>query len=106
MDMAGISGSAVTMNGPATAASRTRGGFRDTTVAGLPPGPDSLARLANELEAGRLDPGDVRDHPLYIVNGRPPADPERVTVRRGDRMRPRLINPSADTIFCVFVENH
>lgn len=68
MDMAGISGSAVTMNGPATAASRTRGGFRDTTVAGLPPGPDSLARLANELEAGRLDPGDVRDHPLYIVN--------------------------------------
>ena len=24
----------------------------------------------------------------------------------GDGMRPRLIDPSADTIFCGFVENH
>ncbi len=79
---------------------------RHTDLAGRAPGPDSLARLASELEAGRLDPGDVRDYPLYLVNGRPPEAPAVVPVRRGDRLRLRLINPSADTLFCVFVEGH
>lgn len=83
-----------------------RGRARYTSLDGRAPGPDSLARLANELEAGRLDPGDIRDYPLYLVNGRPPDDPARITVRRGDRLRLRLINPSADTIYCVFVERH
>lgn len=77
-----------------------------TTLAGRPPGMGSLARLANELEAGRLDPGDVRDYPLHLMNGRPPEDPARVSVRRGDRLRLRLVNPSADTLYCVFVEDH
>lgn len=77
-----------------------------TNLAGDPPGADSLARLANALEAGRLDPGDVRGYPLFLVNGRPPEDPTTVTARRGDRLRLRLINPSADTLFCVFVEGH
>lgn len=33
-----------------------------------------------------------------------PEDAARITIREGDRLRLRLINPSADTIFCVFVE--
>lgn len=77
-----------------------------TDLQGRAPGPNSLAWLANELEAGHLDAGDVPDYPLYLINGRPPADPTSVKVRRGDRVRLRLINPSSDTIFCVFVEGH
>lgn len=82
------------------------GGSAHTDLQGRRPRADSLARLANELEAGRLDPGDVRDYPLYLVNGRPGTAPATVVVRRGDVLRLRLINPSADTLYCVFVEGH
>lgn len=78
-------------------------GFRHTGLDGMAPSGDHLAALANALEAGRLDAGDVQ-YPLYLVNGRPPEAPAAVRVRRGDRVRLRLINPSSDTIFCVFVE--
>ncbi len=84
--------------------SGTKGGHTD--LAGRIPGSGSVAGLANALQAGHLDPGDVRDYPLYLINGRPPEDPPAVAVRRGDRVRLRLINPSADTLFCVFVEGH
>ena len=110
MDMGGMdmqSGSAdgaMSMGGAGMAG--MTGARRHTSVDGSVPGPDSLARMANRLEAGRLDPGDVRDYPLYLVNGRPPADPRTISVKRGDRLRLRLINPSADTLFCVFVEGH
>jgi len=107
MDMGAMhTGSGTAMNGMGATDSAGPGRSRHTSVAGRAPGPDSLARLANELEAGRLDPGDVRDYPLYLANGRSPDDPARITVRKGDRLRLRLINPSADTIFCVFVERH
>ncbi|MFP5364932.1 MAG: multicopper oxidase family protein [Thermoleophilia bacterium] len=107
MDMGAMhSGSDTAMNGMGATDNAGRGRSRHLSVDGRTPGPDSLARLANELEAGRLDPGDVRDYPLYLANGRPPDDPARITVRKGDRLRLRLINPSADTIFCVFVERH
>jgi FtsP/CotA-like multicopper oxidase with cupredoxin domain len=107
MDMDAMeTGSGSAMNGMGAMGTRSRGRSRHTSLDGRAPGPDSLARLANELEAGRLDPGDVRDYPLYLANGRPPDDPARITVRKGDRLRLRLINPSADTIFCVFVERH
>lgn len=89
--------------GPAARGAGMGAGFRHTTTTGSAPGPDHLAALANALEAGTLDPGDVR-YPLYLVNGRPPEAPFSLLVRRGDRVRLRLINPSADTIFCVFVE--
>lgn len=102
MDMGAPAGGASASTPP----SMVGGGRRHTSIDGSAPGRDSLARLANELEAGRLDPGDVRDYPLYLVNGRAPTEPASVSVRRGDRLRLRLINPSADTIFCVFVERH
>ena len=76
-----------------------------TTLAGGKPGADDLALLANRLESGQDDPGDVR-YPLYLINGRPPADPQTLILRAGDVVRLRLINAAADTIFCVFVEGH
>ena len=79
---------------------------RHTDISGGAPGPDSLASMANALAAGRLDPGDIRDYPLFLVNGRPPQAPETVAVSRGDRVRLRLVNPSADTMYCVWVEDH
>jgi len=72
---------------------------------GTRPSPDDLAGLANVMEADASDTGDVR-YPLFLVNGRPPEDPETIEVRRGDRLRLRIINPASDTVFCVFAENH
>lgn len=69
------------------------------------PGEGHLAALANLLEIGEADPGDVR-YPLYLINGRPPEDPYGSSVRRGERLRLRLINISGDTFFCFFVEGH
>jgi len=76
-----------------------------TTLAGRSPGLDDLAELANLMEGGKVDPGDVK-YPLYLINGRPPEDPARVMVRPGDRVRLRVINAAADTAFCFFVEGH
>jgi multicopper oxidase len=76
-----------------------------TTLRGARPSADDLAGLANALEGARLDGGDVR-HPLYLINGRPPVDPPSVRLRRGQRLRLRVLNPAADTLFCFFVEGH
>ena len=100
LKMLGSSGMA--MGGPGV----RLGALKDTALDGSAPEPGSLARLGNELQAGRLDPGDVRDYPAYLVNGRPPQSPTVLTVARGQRIRLRLINPSADTVFRVSVEGH
>lgn len=95
------------MSGMTTATPTGQMGMaRHTSLSGKAPTAASLARMANLLEAGKLDPGDVPDYPLYLVNGRPPADPHTILARTGDRVRLRLINPSADTMYCVFVERH
>ncbi len=49
--------------------------------------------------------GDV-DYPLYLVNGRPPTDPDTLVARSGDRVRLRIINASADTVFTVALGGH
>lgn len=49
--------------------------------------------------------GDV-DYPLYLVNGRSADDPETLEVRRGQRVRLRLMNPAADTVFRFAVAGH
>ncbi len=69
------------------------------------PGADSLARLANLMERGLVDVGDV-EYPLHLVNGRPPESPYSVRARRGQRVRLRLANIAGDTHYCVFVEGH
>lgn len=53
----------------------------------------------------RETPGAV-SYPLYLINGRPPEDPATLEVRRGERVRLRLMNPSADTIFRFAVAGH
>lgn len=79
---------------------------RHAALDGRTPAPGSLAALANQMESERGDAGDVPAYPLYLINGRPPEVPLRVPVRRGDRVRMRLVDAAADTTFCVFVEGH
>jgi len=67
--------------------------------------PASGVAMANLALACRLDAGDV-DHPLHLVNGRSPEAPFQIDVRRGERVRLRLINAAADTMYALFVEGH
>ena len=54
---------------------------------------------------GGMDGGDV-DYPLYLANGRPTNDPDVLTARPGQRVRLRIINAGADTIFDVSLAEH
>ncbi len=49
--------------------------------------------------------GDV-SYPLYLVNGRSPADPDVLTAKPGQRVRLRIVNAAADTIFTVALAGH
>ncbi len=49
--------------------------------------------------------GDV-SYPLYLVNGRAPTDPDTLPARPGERVRIRIVNASADTVFTVALEGH
>jgi FtsP/CotA-like multicopper oxidase with cupredoxin domain len=103
MGMGGMQMSGMGMNGMDMGAGAADGPHTD--LAGMPPAAGSLAALANAMEAGSVDPGDVRDYPLHLVNGRPPEDPFPVLAGRGDRLRLRVVNAAADTIYCVFIED-
>ena len=54
---------------------------------------------------GGMDAGDVQ-YPMYLVNGRAPSDPDTLAARPGDRVRLRIINASADTVFTVALGGH
>jgi len=54
---------------------------------------------------GGLDGGDVT-YPYFLVNGRPPEDPEVLQARPGQKIRLRIINAAADTIFDVAFADH
>lgn len=105
MNMGGMSMGGGSMGGGSMGGGPMTGGMRGThtTLAGASPGLDDLAGLANVMERGKLDPGDVQ-YPLYLINGRPPDAPAQVRARRGQRIRLRLINAASDTTFCFFVE--
>ncbi len=51
------------------------------------------------------DAGDVF-YPHYLINGRPPADPETFTSSPGKRVRIRIINAGSDTAFRVALGGH
>jgi len=51
------------------------------------------------------DAGDVM-YALYLVNGRPEADPATLDVRPGQRVRLRILNAGSDTAFRVAVGGH
>jgi len=36
-------------------------------------------------------------YPLYLLNGRPPADPPTIQARPGERLRLRVVNAAAET---------
>jgi FtsP/CotA-like multicopper oxidase with cupredoxin domain len=78
---------------------------RYVSLAGEDPLSGTLPALGNLLADRQLDAGDVQ-FPLYLVNGRPANDPFGVEVRRGERLRLRLVNASADTIFGFSVDDH
>lgn len=52
-----------------------------------------------------MDSGDVT-YPMYLINGRPKNDPDTFSVRPGERIRIRIINAAADTIFHVALAQH
>lgn len=71
-------------------------------------GDDSGAGMAMPTGESRLlggHAGDV-DHPIYLINGRPPKDPETFTATVGHRVRLRIINAGADTAFRFAVGGH
>lgn len=55
---------------------------------------------------GMQDMRDVPDYRAFLVNGRPPADPVALEVRRGERVRLRLVNPSGATVYRVALAGH
>ncbi len=54
---------------------------------------------------GGMDGGDVT-YPLYLINGHAPEDPDVLTAKAGQRVRLRIINAGADTIFKVALTGH
>jgi len=67
-------------------------------------------RMGNMLMGATSDAlgGDAGDvyYPHYLINGRPPADPETYTSVPGTRVRIRLINAGGDTAFRVALGDH
>lgn len=49
--------------------------------------------------------GDV-DYPLYLINGRPPKDPETFQAKAGQKIRLRIINAGSDTAFRFAIGGH
>jgi FtsP/CotA-like multicopper oxidase with cupredoxin domain len=93
MDLGGLGDGSLTIPG------------RYVTPTGEDPLSGTLAALGNLLAGRELDAGDVQ-FPLYLVNGRPPSDPFSLCVRRGERLRLRVINAAADTLFAFSVDDH
>ncbi len=48
----------------------------------------------------------IPDYLALLVNGRPPADPPAFEVKRGERVRLRLLNPSGATTYRVAIAGH
>lgn len=71
----------------------------------MKPAAGTLPKLANLLESGAADAGDVK-YPLHLINGHPPGDPFGIEVSSGERLRLRLVNAASDTIYCFYVQDH
>ena len=72
------------------------------------PGEDEEPAEDAQPEPG-ANPGDRlggRVYPMYLINGRPAADPTTFEVRNGERVRLRLMNIAADTGFVVAIAGH
>lgn len=101
------SGSTATMtsNAPLSSldAAARRGRYR--TITGGRPTAGHLAGLANLMDAGAVDSGDVQ-YPLHLINGRDHTAPWTIKAKGGARARLRFVNAAADTTYLVYVEGH
>lgn len=61
-----------------------------------------MGTYSDELGA---DTGDVF-YPYYLINDRPPADPEVFVGKPGDRVRLRIVNAGGDTAFRFAIGGH
>ncbi|MGQ0631776.1 MAG: multicopper oxidase family protein [Sporichthyaceae bacterium] len=71
--------------------------------------PEDLDDLDDAAVPDGANPGiklGGRSYPLFLVNGRPAADPATFEVRTGERVRLRLMNIAADTGFLVALAGH
>ena len=65
----------------------------------------ALKKSSAGMDMGGMDMGDVV-YPMYLINGRPNNDPETFSAKPGERIRLRIINAAADTIFHVALSQH
>lgn len=77
--------------------------------------PVPLEAMAGERRGGGMMGGMMRGmmggfvvppYAALLANGRPPDDPDVLSVKRGERIRLRLMNPSGATTFRVAVGGH
>ncbi|MDQ3913301.1 MAG: multicopper oxidase family protein [Actinomycetota bacterium] len=83
----------------------------DDWLDGVPGTPeDALKELQSSGGGGMMGGGGMRAstvaYPSYLINGRTPEDPETLSVRRGEKVRLRLMNPAAETIFRFAAAGH
>ena len=71
-----------------------------TNVGGM-----SMGGMSGMGSTGGLDGGDVT-YPYFLINGRPAEDPDVLQARPGQKIRLRIINAAADTIFEVALAGH
>ena len=79
--------------------------YEQLTSAGSSRGMDMGGMDMGGMGMGGMGAGDVV-YPLYLVNGRVPSDPDQLTGRPGQRVRLRIINAAADTVFTVALADH
>lgn len=68
-------------------------------------GDQGMMGMSGMGSMGAADGGDVT-YPFFLVNGRTPNDPDVFNGKPGQRVRVRMINASADTIYSVAVGGH
>lgn len=72
--------------------------------------PEAALRRLQQTPSGMMGPSMMGSsetrYPLYMINGRTASDPLTLAVRRGDRVRLRLINAGAQTVFRFAVGGH
>jgi FtsP/CotA-like multicopper oxidase with cupredoxin domain len=74
-------------------------------MGGMMNGSNSHMMMGTRSDLLGGDAGDVA-YPHFLINGRPPADPETFTSTPGKKIRLRIINAGSDTAFRVALGGH
>lgn len=78
----------------------------DDWLDGIMGDPDTELETLRRNGSGMIGQGSEIAYPFYLVNGRPPADPETFQAAPGERVRLRIINASSDTVYRVALGGH